>query len=281
MILLAMTLIPLGDTAGKLLMQQGVTPIYVAWSRFVIGAICLLPFSGLKLSELRHFLDLRLLIRAALFIGAVSSILTAVKTESIANVFGAFFIGPILSYFIAAIFLKEPITLVRSILLFIGFGGALLVIKPGFDMSTGMIYAVMAGTFYGFFLVTNRWLAGTFRPRLILISTLVIGSFVLTPFGIKEMPELNMNLSLLILLSSLCSAIGNLLIIEASRQLPASVIAPFVYIQLVAATFFGVVVFNTWPDQLSLIGLITLILAGMSSFLIANREKKQLQKNIA
>ena len=281
MILLAMTLIPLGDTAGKLLMQQGVTPIYVAWSRFVIGALCLLPFSGLRLSELRHFLDWRLLIRAALFIAAVSSILTAVKTESIANVFGAFFIGPILSYFIAAIFLKEPITFTRSILLFVGFGGALLVIKPGFGMSTGMGYAALAGTFYGFFLVTNRWLAGTFRPRLILISTLVIGSIVLAPFGVKEMPDLNMNLSLLILLSSLSSAIGNLLIIEASRQLPASVIAPFVYIQLVAATFFGVVVFNTWPDQLSLIGLITLIMAGMSSFLIANREKKRLQKDIA
>ncbi len=138
MILLAMTLIPLGDTAGKLLMQQGVTPIYVAWSRFVIGALCLLPFSRLQLSELPHFLDWRLLIRAALFIAAVSSILTAVKTESIANVFGAFFIGPILSYFIAAIFLKESITLTRSILLFIGFAGALLVIKPGFGMSTGM-----------------------------------------------------------------------------------------------------------------------------------------------
>ncbi len=274
MILLAMTLIPLGDTAGKLLMQQGVTPIYVAWSRFVIGALCLLPFSRLQLSELPHFLDWRLLIRAALFIAAVSSILTAVKTESIANVFGAFFIGPILSYFIAAIFLKESITLVRSILLFIGFAGALLVIKPGFGMSTGMTYAALAGIFYGFFLVTNRWLAGTFRPRLILISTLVIGSFVLAPFGVKEMPDLNMNLSLLILLSSLSSAIGNLLIIEASRQLPASIIAPFVYIQLVAATFFGVVVFNTWPDQSSLIGLVTLIVAGMSSFLIASYEKK-------
>ncbi len=275
MLLLAMTLIPLGDTAGKLAMQQGVAPIYVAWARFFLGALCLLPFCGLQLSDVRYFLDWRLLIRAAFFIVAVSSILTAVKTESIANAFGAFFIGPILSYFIAAIFLKESITIIRSILLFVGFGGALLVIKPSFNMSTGMSYAVLAGVFYGFYLVTNRWLAGTFRPRLILISTLIIGSLVLAPFGITQIPDLNLKLSLLILVSSLCSAIGNLLIIEASHKLPASVIAPFIYTQLVAAVFFSIVVFNTWPDRLSIFGLITLILAGISSFLIANREKRQ------
>ena len=269
-----MTLIPLGDTAGKLLMQHEVSPIFVAWSRFFIGALCILPFSQLVRSELCHFRNWRVLLRAGLFIAAVTSILMAVKTEPIANVFGAFFIGPIISYFIAAIFLKEPISLSRSLLLFIGFGGALLVIKPGFGMSTGLLFATLAGVFYGFTLVANRWLAGIYRPRLILITTLIIGSIVLAPFGVTKIPDLNMELSLLLLLSSLSSAIGNLLIIEASRQLPASVVAPFVYMQLVAATFFGVIVFNTWPDNLSLIGLLILIVAGLSSFLIASDKKK-------
>ena len=255
-------------------MQQGVSPIFVAWSRFVIGALCILPFSRLVRSELRHLMNWRILLRAGLFIAAVTSILMAVKTESIANVFGAFFIGPILSYFIAAIFLKEPISLSRSLLLFIGFGGALLVIKPGFGMSTGLFFAALAGVFYGFTLVANRWLAGIYRPRLILITTLIIGSIVLAPFGSTEIPDFNMELCLLVLLSSLSSAIGNLLIIEASRQLPASVVAPFVYMQLVAATFFGVVVFNTWPDKLSLIGLVILIAAGLFSFLLANEKRR-------
>lgn len=273
MILLAMTLIPLGDTAGKLLMQQGVSPIFVTWSRVLIGALCLLPFSNLKLNEFRSFFNWRILLRAAFFIGAVTSILKAVETEELANVFGAFFIGPILSYFLAALILKEEISKTRSILLLIGFIGALMVIKPGIGMSSGMAYASLGGLFYGCMLVANRWLAGTYRPRFILISTLIIGTIVLTPFSINSIPALNTQISLLVLLSALSSAIGNLLIIEANRRLPASVIAPFVYFQLIAATFFGYIIFNQLPDGYSIIGLIILVLSGLASFFISTHKK--------
>ena len=268
-----MALIPLGDTAGKLMMEQGVSSLFVTWSRVFIGALCLLPFSGLRLFELKLFFNWRLILRALLFIGAISSILKGIETESIANVFGAFFIGPILSYFLAALLLKEKITKLRSILLLIGFAGALMVIKPGFGMTQGIAYAVLAGCFYGCMLVANRWLAGIFRPRLILISSLIIGTMVLTPFSLDSIPELNTHLSLLVLLSALASAIGNLLIIEANRRLPASVIAPFVYTQLLAATFLGYLVFNDFPDNISFLGLLILLVSGFASFFISNKEK--------
>ena len=270
-ILLAMTLIPLGDTAGKLMMQQGAPPIFVAWSRALIGTLCLLPFSGLRLSELSLFYNWRIILRALLFVGAVTSILQGIKTEPLANIFGAFFIGPILSYFLAALLLNEKITKLRSILLFIGFLGALMVIKPGFGMTRGIGFAVLAGCFYGCMLVANRWLIGNYRPKFILFSTLTIGTLVMTPFSLDSIPSLNTDLCLLVLLSAVSSAIGNLLIIEANRRLPASVIAPFVYTQLIAATFFGYVVFNNLPDSLSLLGLLILLFSGFASFFISNR----------
>lgn len=273
MILLAMTLIPLGDTAGKLIMQDGVSPVFVTWSRALIGALCLLPFSGLKLSELPLFFNWRIILRALLFVGAVTCIMTAVETEALANVFGAFFIGPILAYFLAALLLKENITKLRSMLLFIGFIGVLMVIKPGFGMTKGIAFAVFAGCFYGCLLVTNRWLAGTYRPRFILVSTLIIGALVQTPFSISSIPSLSTNLCLLVLLSAISSALGNLLIIQANRNLPASVVAPFVYFQLIAATIFGYAVFNDLPDDISLIGLLILLVSGFASFFISNKEK--------
>ena len=271
-ILFAMALIPLGDTAGKLMMQQGVSPIFVTWSRALIGAICLLPFSGLKLSELPLFLNWRLILRALLFVGAVTSILKGIETEPLANIFGAFFIGPILSYFLAAFLLKEKITKPRSFLLLLGFLGALLVIKPGFGMTIGIAYAVLAGCFYGCMLVANRWLAASYRPRLILISSLVIGALVLAPFSIDSIPSINTKLSLLVLLSAIASALGNLLIIQANRRLPASVVAPFVYTQLIAATILGYAVFNNLPDSISLVGLLILLASGFASFFISNRD---------
>jgi drug/metabolite transporter (DMT)-like permease len=165
--------------------------------------------------------------------------------------------------------------LLRSILLLIGFAGALMVIKPGFNMTQGMGFAVFSGCFYGCFLVSNRWLAGSFRPRFILLTTLLSGSIVLAPVGIAAIPALNLHIGGLLLVSALASAFGNLIIIEANRKLPASVVAPFVYTQLIAATFFSIVVFDSWPDTLSLIGLSILFISGLASFMLSNNEPKR------
>ncbi|WP_220495770.1 DMT family transporter [Oceanospirillum sediminis] len=274
MILTGMALIPVGDSAGKLLTEAGLSPIFVAWSRLLVGFICILPFSGIKASEVKSLLDWRLLFRAGLFTGAIFCMITALKTESIANVFGIFFIGPIIAYFLSALVLKEQITTLRSILLMIGFLGVLLVVKPGFGVSSGLLFALIAGTLYGCMLVANRWLSAFFRPRLILLSTLLAGGVALTPIGIETLPEsVDGWLVAMVLISSIASALGNLIIIEANRRLDANVVAPFVYSQLVAAAILGVVLFNDWPDVYSLIGLVIIFSSGILSFVLANRKK--------
>jgi drug/metabolite transporter (DMT)-like permease len=275
MILLGMSLIPVGDSAGKLLTEEGVSPVFIAWSRLLVGFLFILPFSGLVRNEIKHLYDWRLLLRAGLFTSAIFCMLSALKTEPIANVFGIFFIGPIVAYFLAATVLKERITLLRSVLLFIGFGGVVLVVKPGLGVTTGMLFAVIAGVCYGCMLVANRWLAGFFRARLILISTLLAGSIALAPAGIDAIPQtIDNQIIWLVLVSSIASALGNLIIIEAGRRLDANIVAPFVYSQLVAAAILGVVLFNEWPDTYSLLGLTIIFISGVLSFVLANRKTK-------
>ncbi|WP_028468698.1 DMT family transporter [Neptunomonas japonica] len=275
MILLGMSLIPVGDSAGKLLTEMDVSPVFVAWSRLLVGFLFILPFSGLVRAEIKQLYDWRMLLRAALFTSAIFCMISALKTEPIANVFGIFFIGPIVAYFLAAAVLKERITLLRSVLLFIGFAGVLLVVKPGVGITTGMLLALIAGGCYGCMLVANRWLAGFFRPRLILLSTLLAGSIALTPAGIESIPQtIDSRIIWLVLVSSIASALGNLIIIEANRRLDANIVAPFVYSQLVAAALLGVFLFNEWPDAYSLIGLAIIFTSGILSFVLSNRKTK-------
>jgi drug/metabolite transporter (DMT)-like permease len=144
-----------------------------------------------------------------------------------------------------------------------------MVIKPGFGMTPGLGFATLSGVFYGSLLVATRWLAGTYRPHLILLSTLLTGAVVLLPFGAGALPPVDMRITMLMLVSALGSAFGNLIIIKVSQKLPASVVAPFVYTQLIAATFFSVLVFDSWPDALSLSGLVVLFISGLASFTIA------------
>ena len=275
MILLGMSLIPIGDSAGKLLTEMDVSPVFVAWSRLLVGFLFILPFSSLVRTEIKHLFDWRMLLRAALFTSAIFCMISALKTEPIANVFGIFFIGPIVAYFLAAAVLKERITLLRSVLLFIGFAGVVLVVKPGVGITTGMLFALIAGICYGCMLVANRWLAGLFRPRLILLSTLLAGSIALTPAGIESIPQtIDSRIIWLVLVSSIASALGNLIIIEANRRLDANIVAPFVYSQLVAAAILGVFLFNEWPDGYSLIGLAIIFTSGILSFVLSNRKTK-------
>lgn len=270
---LAMTLIVIGDAAGKALTTAGFSPFFTAWIRFALAAVVLLPFSGLVRAEVRELFNWRIILRACLIAAAICSILTALKSEPMANVFGGFFIGPMISYFLSALILKEKITWRRTVLLLISFVGVILVVKPGFGMRSGMGFAVLAGCFHGTFLVTTRWLAPRYRPRFLLISQLLIGTIILLPFSIGPVPEMNSDLMILIIISAMGSAFGNLLLVMVNKTTPANIIAPLIYSQLISATIVGLFVFADWPDHLSLIGLLIIMASGLSSFWLAGRGK--------
>lgn len=264
LMLLGMSLIPAGDTAGKLLGEAGVAPAFTAWSRFALGAVLILPFV-LHLTRPAILGDWRVWLRGLLLTSAILSILTALRTEPIANVFGAFFVGPILAYGLSAWLLDEGFSRARMVLLAIGFLGVLLVVRPGFGMTPGLGFAVLAGVFYGGFLTASRWLSDIAHPGALLLSQLVVGALALAPFGLSAWPDFDHRLAALTFGSALGSMLGNLCLIVALRMAPASGLAPFVYTQLIAATGLGWAVFGALPDALTLTGLAVLLVSGLAT----------------
>lgn len=268
----SLSLIVAGDTAGKILATHGVSPFFIAWSRFALAALLLLPILRLKSADFGNLLNWRILLRAFLIVAAISSILTALKTEPIANVFGAFFIGPIIAYFLAVFFLKEPLLPSRLIATFIGFIGVLLVVKPGFGFSTGLYFALQAGSFYGGYLVATRWLAPDYPAPHLLFSQLAFGGTILAPLALNIPPTipdivLESQMIVWIFVSALGSACGNFFLVVVSRHIAATLMAPMVYTQLIAATIAGYIAFDTIPDTISLIGLGLIMASGFSSLL--------------
>ena len=145
----------------------------------------------------------------------------------------------------------------------------LLVVQPGFGMSSGILFALLAGCCYGCYLAMTRLVAGAFPARLLLISQLMIGSIVLLPVGISE-PLLSLNAAsyFLICLSAIFSAAGNYLLVLANRWAEATLIAPLVYSQLISASVAGLVVFGDWPDGLSFVGLSLILVSGFGSLML-------------
>jgi drug/metabolite transporter (DMT)-like permease len=201
-------------------------------------------------------------------VGGIVSILTALRTEPLPNVFGAFFVGPILSFVLSAVILREKVRAVQAVLLAVGFAGVLLVVRPGFGMTPGLGFAVLAGCFYGCFLVASKWLSGAYPPRTLLLSQLVTGAVVLAPLGLARLPEVDATVAALTFVSAAGSMAGNLLLILAYKVAPATRLAPFVYFQLVAATGLGFAIFGDVPEPLTWAGLALLVVSGFASLAV-------------
>ena len=260
----AMSCIPAGDTAGKLLTAQfGIAPVFVAWARFVVGAAVALPMA--PPGTLRLLRDGRIWLRGLALALAILSILTALSTAPIAAVFAAFFVGPIVSFVLSALFLKEPVTLPRVIAMMAGFGGVLLVVRPGLGAPPGLEFAVLAGVLYGVFLTLSKSLGHLGPPRALLATQMVVGLVVLAPLALAHVPAMTWPLAGLFLASGLFSMAGNLLLLMAYRLGSATALAPMVYFQLVAATALGWAVFGTVPDGPTWAGLAVIVGAGVVS----------------
>lgn len=259
--------IPLGDTAGKLMfLHTTVEPAFIAWSRYGIGVLLVwLAYFG-RGFDFRLLKDWRIWLRSIFVTSAVVSILNALSTEPLANAFAAFFIGPIFAYFGAALFLKEKITWFRTITLILAFCGVLIVVRPGGGMSVGLLYALMGGCFYAAFLVSTRWLSSVASPRMLLLSNLLIGSLLLTPFGISNIPVMDFKMTGLVVWSAAASAVGNLAIVLSTSLVDGSRIAPLIYMQVVYAAILGILIFGDFPDEWTLIGLAVLVGSGFASF---------------
>lgn len=261
---LAMSLIPAGDSAGKILTSQmGVAPLFVAWSRFAFGLLMIAPF--LPAGTLALLRDWRVWLRAAMLTGGICGMQIALRSEPVATVFAAFFVGPLLSYVFAALLLRETVTPLRSLLIALGFCGVLLVVRPGLDMGPGMIAALIAGVFYGAFLTMSRWIGNIGHPLSLTFTQLGIAALLTLPLGLAALPAFSAPVAALTLTSAGCSMLGNLLLLFAYRRAPASHLAPLVYFQLLAAVGLGWSLFDTLPDAATWAGLGLILSAGLLS----------------
>lgn len=261
LMLVAMSLIPAGDAAGKLMTSTGIAPIYVSWSRFVLGLLMILPFARGPI--LRLFLDWRIWLRGVLLASGITFIQMAMSTAPMADAFAAFFVGPIFSYVLAGLLLREPMGPLRTAMLVLGFMGVLLVLRPGAQMIPGMEFALIAGLFYGAFLTASRWMAHVTDPRNLVVTQLAVGALVLTPVGLAAMPEIDARVAVFTAISAAASMLGNLILLYAYRLAPATSLAPLVYLQLIAATILGWLIFADLPDMLTWVGAAIVIGAGV------------------
>ena len=270
----AMLVIPIVDAIAKHL-SATIPPVEVAWLRFVVSASLLVPFviwrtgfAAFRLPELHlHFL------RGAGIAGATAFFFSALEFMPIADVAAIFFVEPLILTIFSAIFLGESIGWRRVAAVLVGFGGALLVIRPSFAEvgTTALLPLGAAVCFAGYMTITKRlsnaadpW---TLQALANLSGFIVLGVVVLSHSPTRDAFAVPTPLEALqVLVIGLVAIACHTMIIFALRLVSAAVVAPFQYLEIIGATVWGYLFFSDFPDALTWLGIAIIVGSGIFVF---------------
>ena len=219
--------------------------------------------------------DWRLIgIRTVSEVGAAIFFLSALAHMPLANVTAILQVLPLAVTLGAAIFLSEHVNWRRWIAIFIGFIGVIIIVRPGLEGFSAYSISALAAVAC----VTVRDLATSrLSPKAPSMFVALITGIAITLLGAVMLPTVTWapiddSHWLLLLISAIAIIFGYLFSVMAMRFGDASFIAPFRYTAMLWAIIIGVLLFNDWPDQLTLLGTTIIVATGIYSF---HRERLQ------
>jgi drug/metabolite transporter (DMT)-like permease len=245
--------------------------IVVVWLRFathvVIAAAVLLPVRGLALVRTSH---LRWhVLRALMFMAMTGINFWALQYLQLAVTSSIYFVVPILIALLAAPLLGEKIDRGRWIAIIAGFAGVLVIIRPwSAEFHLAMIASVANACMYALFNLMTRRLAAYDSPETIQFLPAVGATIGLAPFALAawQSPAGWLEWAVVLLLG-FCGGLGHYLLALAHRYAPASVLAPFLYQQVIYMAIFGYVVFGDVPAVAVWIGAGIVVASGLYLFM--------------
>ena len=157
----------------------------------------------------------------------------AIKSLPLADVVAISFVAPFIVTALAAVFLGETNRILRWIGCGVSFIGTMVILRPGIevDVVTALLplgYAL----FFAIYLVMTRYASARHNARTLLgLNGLVGGPIVLLLLPVIGILHTGLDFGMLIAIG-LVTLLAHLLIIQAYSMAPASLLAPFQYLEI-------------------------------------------------
>lgn len=271
-----MVVLPLMDAIAKYMATfEGMSPGQVTFYRFFFQLVCTLPLlailGGSIFQAKRPWMNL---LRGALHAAASLMFFTAVKYMPLADVFAIYFVEPFMLTMMSALFLGDKVGWRRWLAIAVGFGGAMIVIQPSWEIFGWTALLPVACAFlFTLYLFLNRAIGDADSPLTMQAiagvgGTLFMGAALLVGNGLGQvdfeisLPASSLGLILLILLGSISGYI-HLLVVRAFRMAPLSLLAPFQYFEIISATILGYALFGDFPTPSKWLGILIIIASGL------------------
>lgn len=265
------------DTSVKVV-GASVSVLVAVCFRYVFQALAvsvvMLPLRGRTLWQTRQ---LRWQwVRGALLLGVSLLSFLSVQWMPVGEFTALVMTTPLLVTLLAALFLNESVSPLRWTLVFGGFAGALLIVRPGAALLGWVsLLPLLMVVSYALFQLLTAHLARTEDPMTMHFYTGWVGalaSLLMLPLVWQGLPDPR-TLALLCLVG-LMGTVGHFLLILAFARTPASTLSPFLYTQIAFATACGWWVFGHLPDRWAVLGIVLIVACGVGASWLTAREKR-------
>jgi drug/metabolite transporter (DMT)-like permease len=263
------------DASGKWLVMAGVPVLMVAWVRYAVHTALMtavvLPSRGKAIFQTKSLP--RQLLRGLLMITTTVLFFSVLGRLPLAEGTAINFMAPLFLMAMAPWLLHEPHRLHRWLGVLAGFAGMLIVVRPGAQLDPiGVALGLATALAFAFFQVATRRVAED-DPLTTNYYGGLFGTIALTlalPW-FWTTPDLNPWQWLLLLSTGVTGFLGHWLQVAAYRKSPATLLAPFSYLQIVAAATLGWLVFGQVPGRTTALGMALICLAGLGVVLVEAR----------
>lgn len=265
---------PLLDVAAKLAATS--VPVgQITAARFTVQCVLMAPviwIMGLSLRVARSQVP-ALIFRSLLLLFATFCFIAAIRVMPLADALAIVFVAPFIVLLVGKFYFGEDVGLRRVCAALVGFAGVLLVIQPSFA-AFGAVAFIPLGTAvaFAFYILVTRGLSRRVHPVALQFHTGLIASLFCIPILVISQgtgsdlfdPVWPSNIAWVWLLGAgFFATISHMMMTYALSFAPSATLAPLQYFELPVATFFGYLVFNDFPNALSLLGIAIIIGAGL------------------
>ena len=250
----------LAKTIGTGVLGDPLHPLQISHGRFVFAFLSMFSVALIMRPKIRNPNLKRHIARTAFGWAGVTLMFASVAYIPLSDATAISFLNPVFAMMLAIPLLGETVGRVRWSAAAIALVGAMILIRPGAGtFQPAALLALGAAIIMGVEVIVIKRLANSEPPFQILLVNngigLIISSIAVVPFWVMPTPHQWAALAGI----GMLMAAGQALFINAMARADASMVAPFSYATLLFAGLYDMLIFDVFPDAISILGALVIV----------------------
>lgn len=263
-VLLSLVLFSALDAISKVLVAD-YSPVLITWGRYAANLVLLLPFAVRAGAHSFATAGIALQIGRGLAMGGSSVLFIAGLAQmAMPDATAVAFAAPLIVTALSIPFLGERVGIRRWSAVGVGLVGVMIIVQPGSSaFHPASLFPLGSAACWAAGLVITRRIKTRDPTLTTLLYTTLVAFLIATVFLPWVWEPLPLRAVGLVLVMGLLSSAGQYFLLLGYQRGPASLLAPFSYMQIITSIFWSALLFGAWPGAATLIGAPIVVASGL------------------